>query len=75
MMYSMFQSHRPLGSEEGDFLKVFTIIWEWVPVWSFERSFITTFKRPSVFRKRNLKMLNLSDLGQSLMNDIGLGLS
>ena len=35
------------------------------------------FKRPGVFflRKRSLKMLNLSDLGQRSMNDLDLELS
>ena len=34
------------------------------------------FKRPCVFfRKRSLKMLNLSDLRQRSINDLDLGLS
>ena len=71
MLYTKFQGHQPLGSEEGDFLKCFYHIWAWKPfldMWpgTSEQIFIPTSHGGSIwnlasngfvfFRKRSLKM-------------------
>ena len=42
MLYTKFQSHRPHGSEEGDF-EGFYHIWAWTPSWSCNPEHLKVF--------------------------------
>ena len=86
MLHINFQGHRPFDSREDDFLG-FYHIWAWRPSWScdiyclIKLLFLHPMKAShkillqsakQFLRIRNLKMLNLSDLGPRSMNDLGL---
>ena len=76
----LFQDHQLPVSEEGDFWRFLAYMdLEAILVITFEQIFIQASHGGSIwnlasnglatFRKRSLKMLNLSDLGQRSMND------
>ena len=88
MQHTNFPGHPPFGSREDDFLS-FYHIWTWRPSWScdLDRLIKLSFPYPmearhkiwlqlamQFLRKRNLKMLNLSDLGPRSMNGLPLPL-
>ena len=40
MLHARFQNHRPSGSGEEDFLKVFAIYSHWPPSWSCDLDYL-----------------------------------
>ena len=86
MLHTNIQGHRPFGSREDDFFR-FYHIWAWRPSWSCDLDHLIKLSIPhpmevpykiwlksaeQFLRKRNLKMLNLSDLGSKSLNDLDL---
>ena len=78
MLHTNFQGHRPFVSREDDFffLGIYHL-WAWRPSWSYDLDHWSNFRSPiwlqsakQFLRKRNLKMLNLRDLGPRSMNDL-----
>ena len=83
MLYTKFQGHRPLGSEEEDF-------WRFLPymgldaIGTFEQIFIPTSHGGSIWNLASNGLVYfeeevwkcwVSDLGQRSLNDLDLGLS
>ena len=84
MLYNDFQGYRPFGFREDDLLS-FYHIWSWRPSWSCDRLTKISFPHPmeapnriwlqsamQFLRKRNFKILNLSDLAPRSINDFDL---
>ena len=86
MLHTNFQGQRPFGSTEDDFLRILPYMGmaATLVMWSrpVDQTFVPPFHGGSTYnlasnakqllRKRNLKLLNLSDLGPRSMNDLGL---
>ena len=85
MLHTNFQGYGPFGSREDDFLLGSYHIWAWWPSWSCDLDHLIKLLFPHPMEAphkiwlqlaklflRNLKMLNLSDLGPRSMNDLDL---
>ena len=88
MLHTNFQGHRSFGSRENVVFSLgFYQIWAWWPSWScdLDRLIKLSFPHPmeaphkirlqlakQFLKKRNLKNLNLRDLGPRSMNDLDL---